>query len=272
MPFAGKAAPGYAMAKLIIKFISAVAGLVNGDPKMRGRLAVAFLPNYSVSLAEMLMPACELSEQISTAGTEASGTGNMKAALNGAVTIGTLDGANVEIAEEVGAANLFIFGHTSAEVAALRESGYQPGSWIERSPLLQLVLNSIATGPLALAYPGLFEPILQGLRDHDRYLHCADFDAYGQAHQRAGETYRQPAAWNAMSIRNVAGMGRFSSDRTVRETRRDLGRGARPTVAGRRLSLRADLAGLKPCDYCYRLTVHLRGAVPLIRLPSTRPV
>ena len=215
--FAGKAAPGYFMAKLIIKFINAVAGLVNGDPKMRGRLAVAFLPNYSVSLAEVLMPACELSEQISTAGTEASGTGNMKAALNGALTIGTLDGANVEIAEEVGAANLFIFGHTSAEVAALRESGYHPGSWIERSPLLQQVLNAFATGPLALAYPGLFEPIVRGLLDQDRYLHCADFDAYCQAHQRAGETYRQPAAWNAMSIRNVAGMGRFSSDRTVRE-------------------------------------------------------
>jgi starch phosphorylase len=215
--FAGKAAPGYFMAKLIIKFINAVAGLVNGDLKMRGRLAVAFLPNYSVSVAEALMPACELSEQISTAGTEASGTGNMKAALNGALTIGTLDGANVEIAEEVGAANLFIFGHTSAEVSALRESGYHPGSWIERSPLLQQVLNTVAAGPLALTYPGLFEPILQGLRDHDRYLHCADFDAYCQAHQRAGETYRQPAAWNAMSIRNVAGMGRFSSDRTVRE-------------------------------------------------------
>jgi starch phosphorylase len=215
--FAGKAAPGYAMAKLIIKFINAVAGLVNGDPKVRGRLAVAFLPNYSVSVAEALMPACELSEQISTAGTEASGTGNMKAALNGALTIGTLDGANVEIAEEVGAANLFIFGHTSAEVAALRESGYHPGSWIERSPRLQQVLNTLATGPLALAYPGLFEPILQNLRNDDRYLHCADFDAYCQAQQRAGETHRQPAQWHAMSIRNVAGMGRFSSDRTVRE-------------------------------------------------------
>ncbi len=215
--FAGKAAPGYFMAKLIIKFINAVAGLVNGDPKMRGRLAVAFLPNYSVSLAEALMPACELSEQISTAGTEASGTGNMKAALNGALTIGTLDGANVEIAEEVGAANLFIFGHTRAEVAAMRESGYHPGSWIERSPLLRQVLNTFATGPLALAYPGLFEPILQSLQDQDRYLHCADFEAYCQAQQKAGETYRQPAAWNAMSIRNVAGMGRFSSDRTVRE-------------------------------------------------------
>jgi starch phosphorylase len=215
--FAGKAAPGYAMAKLIIKFINAIAGLVNGDPKVRGRLAVAFLPNYSVSLAEALMPACELSEQISTAGTEASGTGNMKAALNGALTIGTLDGANVEILDEVGAANIFIFGHTSAEVAALNEQGYHPGPWIERSPRLQQVLNTFATGPLGLAYPGLFEPILEGLRNHDRYQHCADFEAYCEAQQRAGDTYRQPAVWNAMSIRNVAGMGRFSSDRTVRE-------------------------------------------------------
>jgi starch phosphorylase len=184
---------------------------------MRGRLAVAFLPNYSVSLAEALMPACELSEQISTAGTEASGTGNMKAALNGALTIGTLDGANVEILDEVGASNLFIFGHTSAEVAALNEKGYHPGPWIELSPRLQQVLDTFATGPLALAYPDLFEPVLHGLRNHDRYQHCADFEAYCEAQQRAGETYRQPAVWNAMSIRTVAGMGRFSSDRTVRE-------------------------------------------------------
>ena len=215
--FAGKAAPGYAMAKLVIKFISAVAGLVNGDSKMRGRLAAAFLPNYSVSLAEALMPACELSEQISTAGTEASGTGNMKAALNGSLTIGTLDGANVEIRDEVGADNIFIFGHTSAEVAALKAQGYQPGSWIDRSPLLQQVLSILTTGPLALAYPGLFEPILHAVRDHDRYLHCADIEAYCDAQRRAADTYRRPDVWNAMSIRNVAGMGRFSSDRTVRE-------------------------------------------------------
>jgi len=215
--FAGKAAPGYAMAKLIIKFISAVAGLVNSDPKMRGRLAAAFLPNYSVSLAEMVMPACELSEQISMAGTEASGTGNMKAALNGALTIGTLDGANVEILEEVGADNIFIFGHTRAEVAAVKQGGYAPGTYIDRSPALAQVLATFTMGPLALAYPGLFEPILQGLRTDDRYLHCADFDPFCQAQRKASEAYAQPTVWNAMAIRNVAGMGRFSSDRTVQE-------------------------------------------------------
>ncbi len=215
--FAGKAAPGYAMAKLIIKFIGAVAGLVNGDPKMRGKLAVAFLPNYSVSLAEVLMPACELSEQISTAGTEASGTGNMKAALNGALTIGTLDGANVEILEEVGADNIFIFGHTTAEVAALKAKGYDPKSFISASPQLSRVIEEVAHGALAVAHPGLFDPILGVLREYDGYLHCADFDPYCAAQRQAGEAYRRPSDWNAMSIRNVAGMGRFSSDRTLQE-------------------------------------------------------
>jgi starch phosphorylase len=215
--FAGKAAPGYAMAKLIIKFINAAASLVNGDPKMRGRLAAAFLPNYSVSLAEVLMPACELSEQISMAGTEASGTGNMKAALNGALTIGTLDGANVEILEEVGRENMFIFGLTAAEVAALKHGGYQSQAYIERSAWLGPVLGTFTSGPLALAYPGLFEPIRDGLLHNDRYLHCADFDLYCAAQNAAADTYGRPPDWNAMSIRNVAGMGRFSSDRTVRE-------------------------------------------------------
>jgi starch phosphorylase len=220
--FSGKAAPGYAMAKLVIKFINAVAGLVNGDPKMRGRLQVAFLPNYSVALAEVLMPACELSEQISTAGTEASGTGNMKAALNGALTIGTLDGANVEIREEVGADNIFIFGHTAAEVAALKAGGYDPQGFIGRSPELQRIVATIATGALAVAHPGLFDPILGILREHDNYLHCADFDLFCAAQREASETYLEPARWNAMSIRNVAGMGHFSSDRTLREYAADI--------------------------------------------------
>jgi starch phosphorylase len=215
--FAGKAAPGYAMAKLVIKFICSIAGLVNADPKMKGRLAVAFLPNYSVSLAERLMPACEISEQISTAGTEASGTGNMKAALNGALTMGTLDGANVEIREEVGEENLFIFGHTAPQVAELTAAGYDPQVFIAKSPDLQRVLATISTGALAVAHPGLFDPILRTLQERDGYLHCADFDLYRDAQRRAVATYRDAAAWNAMSIRNVAGMGRFSSDRTVRE-------------------------------------------------------
>jgi starch phosphorylase len=227
--FAGKAAPGYAIAKLIIKFVGAVASLVNNDPRTRGRLAVGFLPNYSVSLAEVLMPACELSEQISTAGTEASGTGNMKAALNGALTIGTLDGANVEIRDQVGAENIFIFGHTTEEVAALKAGGYDPRAWIAASPMLPRVLDVIANGPLAVSHPGLFEPILRGLRESDRYLLCADFDRYAEAQQRAIETHRRPEAWNALSVRNVAGMGPFSSDRTVRQYAEEIW-GARPVT------------------------------------------
>lgn len=220
--FAGKAAPGYALAKLIIKFIGSVAGLVNADARTKGRLAVAFLPNYSVSLAEVLMPACDLSEQISTAGTEASGTGNMKAALNGALTIGTLDGANVEIRDAVGGENIFIFGHTADEVAALKAGGYQPRRFVDASPQLARVIETIATGPLAVSHPGLFDPILRVLREQDRYLICADFDRYVEAQGRAAETYRRPETWNAMSIRNVAGMGPFSSDRTVREYAKEI--------------------------------------------------
>jgi starch phosphorylase len=229
--FAGKAAPGYAMAKLVIKFIGAVAGLVNGDPKTRGRLTVAFLPNYSVSLAERIMPACELSEQVSTAGTEASGTGNMKAALNGALTMGTLDGANVEILEEVGPENIFIFGHTAAEVVALKAGGYDPRTFIERSPELARVVANLESGPLAVAHPGLFDPILRMLREEDGYLHCADFGPYCEAQRRAGEVHGDPARWNAMSIRNVAGMGRFSSDRTLREYAAEIW-GVAPRPAG----------------------------------------
>jgi starch phosphorylase len=215
--FAGKAAPGYAMAKLIIRFIHAVAEIVNAAPAARGRLRVAFLPNYSVTLAELVFPACDLSEQISTAGTEASGTGNMKAALNGAITIGTLDGANVEIREEVGADDIFIFGHTAEQVAALRAAGYAPGPFIAASADLQRVIEAIASGPFEQRWPGLFRPIVETLLGDDRYLLCADFAAYLAAQARAGETYERTEAWTRMSIRNVAGMGRFSSDRTTRE-------------------------------------------------------
>ncbi len=218
--FAGKAAPGYAMAKLVIRFIHAVADLVNADPAARGRLRVAFLPNYSVSLAELIFPACDLSEQISTAGTEASGTGNMKAALNGALTIGTLDGANVEIREEVGAENIFIFGHTEEQVEALRSAGYTPGPFIESSPELRRVIETIAAGPLELG--GLFRPLVEALTGDDRYLLCADFPLYLEAQARAGEAYARPDDWWRMSIQNVAGMGRFSSDRTTREYAEDI--------------------------------------------------
>jgi starch phosphorylase len=220
--FAGKAAPGYAMAKLIIKLIHAVGEMVNRDPASRGRLRVVFLPNYSVSLAERIFPACELSEQISTAGTEASGTGNMKAGLNGALTIGTLDGANVEIRDEVGPENIFIFGHTAAEIEALRASAYDPRAWVRKSPELGRAVAAIAEGPLEKSHPGLFQPIVEELLGPDRYFLCADFDAYQQCQHRAAEAYRRADDWARMSILNVAGMGRFSSDRTVREYAADI--------------------------------------------------
>jgi len=228
--FAGKAAPGYAMAKLIIRLIHAVAERVRRDGATRGRLAVAFLPNYSVSLAELIFPACDLSEQISTAGSEASGAGNMKAALNGALTIGTLDGANVEIREEVGPENVFIFGHTAEEVAALRAAGYGPQAWIERDPELRRVIDVIASGELD-GGTGLFRPIVEELRGADRYLLCADFRAYADGQARAAAAYARPDEWWRMSILNVAGMGRFSADRTTREYAEEIWE-ARPVASG----------------------------------------
>jgi starch phosphorylase len=214
--FAGKAAPGYFLAKRIIKLIHAIAEEVLREPAARGRLQVAFLPNYSVSMAERIFPACELSEQISTAGSEASGTGNMKAALNGALTIGTLDGANVEIREEVGPENVFIFGLTSEEVAAVRAGGYDPRSFVSRDPELAGVIRTIEDVLDGVA-PGLHRPILDALLVEDRYLHCADFAPYVACQRRAAEAYARPEEWTRMSILNVAGMGKFSSDRTTRE-------------------------------------------------------
>ena len=215
--FAGKAAPSYTIAKLIIKLVHAVGNMISGDPVVSKRLRLVFVPNYGVSAAERIFPACELSEQISTAGTEASGTGNMKAALNGALTIGTLDGANVEICEEVGEENIFIFGHKAEEIAALRAGGDRPGHWIDADPLLRQVIDTIASGPLDRTNPGIFRPIVEILTGDDRYFHCADFGAYVEAQSRAAAVYRDPERWTRMSIHNVAGMGRFSSDRTVLE-------------------------------------------------------
>jgi starch phosphorylase len=222
--FAGKAAPGYALAKLIIKLIHAASELVNRDPLVRERLRVVFLPNYGVAAAERIFPACELSEQISTAGTEASGTGNMKAALNGALTIGTLDGANIEIRHEVGAENLFVFGHTVEEIGALRRSGYDPRAWIDASAELRQVIDTIAGGEIERQAPGLFRPIVAALTEGDRYVHCADFASYLDCQSRVAAAYLRAEDWVRMSIRNVAGMGRFSSDRTVREYARDVWR------------------------------------------------
>jgi starch phosphorylase len=220
--FAGKAAPGYAMAKLIIRLIHAIADLVNGDPTTRERLRVAFLPNYSVSQAELIFPACELSEQISLAGTEASGTGNMKAALNGALTIGTLDGANVEIREAVGAPNIFIFGLTTEGVASLRAKGYSPQPYVEANEELRLAIETIDGGEIERGNPGLFQPIASALLGEDRYLHCADFASYVECQQRAAAVYANQDEWNRRSILNTANMGRFSSDRTVREYAREI--------------------------------------------------
>jgi starch phosphorylase len=216
--FAGKAAPGYTFAKLVIKLIHAVAARVNDDPEVAGRLRVVFLPNYSVTLAERIFPACELSEQISTAGMEASGTGNMKAALNGSVIIGTLDGATIEIRDSVGADAVFSFGHTAEEIEALRRRGYLPRVWMEENAELARVMRMIGE----LSPGGLFQPILDALLGTDRFFHCADFAAYVECQARVADTYRNPDDWTRLSIRNVAGMGPFSSDRTVREYARDI--------------------------------------------------
>ena len=208
----GKAAPAYWVAKSIIQLAVSLGAAINADPACQGRLSVCYLENYRVSLAEQVFPACELSEQISTAGTEASGTGNMKAALNGALSIGTLDGANVEIRDEVGDANIFIFGHTAQEIVALRDRGYRPREWAEADPELMRAVDTIAR-----LEGGRFESIARILLDSDHYFHCADFAAYRETQARASAAYARPRDWARMSILNVAGMGRFSIDRTVRE-------------------------------------------------------
>ena len=215
--FGGKAAPGYAIAKLIIKFINSIGEVVNQDPQIKGKLMAVFLPNYRVSLAEKVIPAADLSEQISTAGKEASGTGNMKFALNGALTIGTLDGANVEIGEEVGQDNIFIFGLKAGEVAQVKREGYQPREYYERSPELKGVLDLIASGFFSPENPGLFRPIYDSLMNHDEYLLLADFDAYLECQDKVSKLYEDPQSWTQKAILNVARMGKFSSDRTIRE-------------------------------------------------------
>jgi starch phosphorylase len=215
--FAGKAAPGYWRAKLIIKLVNAVADLVNDDPDVRGRLKVVFFPNYGVKSGQRIFPAADLSEQISTAGKEASGTGNMKLALNGALTIGTLDGANIEIREQVGADAFFLFGLNVAEVRALRASGYRPQRFYEEDAELRAALDLIGSGRLARGDAALFRPLLDELFQHDEYFLLADYRSYIDCQDRVANTYRDQEAWTRLSIRNVAGMGLFSSDRSVRE-------------------------------------------------------
>ncbi|SCK61627.1 starch phosphorylase [Variovorax sp. HW608] len=216
--FAGKAASAYHMAKLVVRLINDVAHTINNDERVGRLLKVVFIPNYSVTLAEMIMPAADLSEQISTAGTEASGTGNMKFALNGALTIGTLDGANVEMRENVGADNFFIFGNTTPQVAAIRASGYQPRDFYEANPELQRVLDSIRDGMFSPTEPARYHEIFDALVSWgDHYLLLADYASYIEAQGRVDALYRDPDAWTRMAILNVAGMGAFSSDRTIAE-------------------------------------------------------
>ncbi|NWJ39923.1 MAG: glycogen/starch/alpha-glucan phosphorylase [Geothrix sp.] len=217
----GKAAPAYWVAKQIIHLTNAMAQAIQADPATRGRLSLAFLPNYRVTLAELIFPAAELSEQISTAGTEASGTGNMKAALNGALTIGTLDGANIEIKEEVGEANIFIFGHTAEGIVRLRDSGHRPGNWIQANPELRRAIDTIST-----LDGGRFQSLGQILLDSDHYFHCADYASYLEGQEQVSATYADPREWARRSILNVAGMGKFSIDRTVREYARDIWKAA----------------------------------------------
>lgn len=216
--FSGKAAPGYAMAKLIIKLINDVAAAIHADPVVGGRLQVLFVPNYSVSLAQKIIPAADLSEQISTAGTEASGTGNMKLALNGALTIGTRDGANIEIAEEVGAENMFFFGLDVDQAVALRASGYDPREIYKTNAALREALDMIGGGFFSPDEPTRFEPILHSLVDGgDRFLVLADFDAYCAAQQRAEALFLDRDEWSRRAILNVARMGHLSSDRAVKD-------------------------------------------------------
>ncbi len=216
--FAGKAAPGYFMAKLIIKLINDVAETLQRDPAVGDRLKVVFVPNYDVSTASDIIPAAELSEQISTAGLEASGTGNMKLALNGALTIGTLDGANIEIREEVGEDNVFIFGHTADEVAALRRQGYDPASYYNKNPELKQSLDMIAEGAFSPRDNARYRPLYDALvHGGDKYLLLADYAPYIECQARVEALYRQPEAWAEKAILNVARMGKFSSDRTIRE-------------------------------------------------------
>jgi starch phosphorylase len=215
--FGGKAAPGYFMAKRIIKLITAIGDLVNTDPAVRDRLKVVFFPDFNVKNAHFIYPAADLSEQISTAGKEASGTGNMKFSMNGALTIGTLDGANVEIREEVGADNFFLFGLTATEVADTRARGYRPRDHYEQNAGLREVLDFIASGALANGDTELFRPIVENLLGTDYFLLLADYQAYIDAQDRVSALWRDPAAWTRPSILNTARMGKFSSDRSIRE-------------------------------------------------------
>lgn len=220
--FGGKAAPGYFMAKLIIKLITSVAAVVNKDPDVADRLKVVFFPDFNVKNAQPIYPAADLSEQISTAGKEASGTGNMKFSMNGALTIGTLDGANVEIREEVGAENFFLFGLTAEEVHKVKSEGYNPQEYYNSNIELKKAIDLIASGYFSKGDGALFKPLVDSLLYHDAYLVLADYQSYVECQERVSQAYVNKEQWNRMSILNVARMGKFSSDRSIREYCEDI--------------------------------------------------
>jgi starch phosphorylase len=216
--FAGKAAPGYWVAKQIIRLIHAVAREVNRDPRTRGLLKVVFLPDYRVTLAEAIIPAADLSEQISTAGTEASGTSCMKFAFNGALTIGTMDGANIEIRRDVGDENIFVFGLRAEEIDDLRRRGaYHPFDLYQHQPAVRRVLDAIRTDRFPVGQPGAFRWVFDALTTEDRYFHLADFEDYVSTQERAATAYRDADGWVRKAILNVARTSAFSSDRTIRQ-------------------------------------------------------
>jgi starch phosphorylase len=221
--FAAKAAPGYDLAKLIIKAINAVGAKINADERIKGKLKVAFMPNYRVSLAQRIVPAADLSEQISTAGKEASGTGNMKLALNGAITIGTLDGANVEIREEVGDDNIFIFGRTVEEVRQLQTQGYNPAEFYKADPELAAVIDWLGTDYFtASENRDVLAPLRDNLLYHDPFLCLADFASYCKTQELVSKAYVDKPRWGRMAVLNTARVGKFSSDRTIAEYAKDI--------------------------------------------------
>ncbi len=217
--FGGKAAPGYVLAKLIIKLITSIAEVVNADPAVADRLKVVFFPDFNVKNSQRIYPAADLSEQISTAGKEASGTGNMKFALNGALTIGTLDGANVEIREAVGPENFFLFGLTAEEIASWKDRGYDPRVCYEENGELREAVDLVRSGFFSRGDRGLFQPLTDALLTRDAYFLLADYSSYREAQEKAGQDYLDQDAWTRRSILNVARMGRFSSDRSIQEYR-----------------------------------------------------
>jgi len=221
--FGAKAAPSYQQAKRIIKLINSVAAVVNADPDVAGRIKVVFLPDYNVSVAEVVVAAGDVSEQISLAGKEASGTGNMKLALNGAVTVGTLDGANIEIRDRVGADNFFLFGVTADQAVAIRQGGYSPRAWYRDDAELKAAMDALASGYFSGADRDAVEAVLSSILDWDEYLILADYRSYIDCHDRAvGPAWTDDDRWTRMSILNTARSGYFSSDRTVRDYCRDI--------------------------------------------------